>query len=218
MTINVLWEVIMYKVNSICSVIGMRSYTFPTQMQERQIRGMIHRLELELERAVSEGKIIFQSGMSMGADIWAAKAVLRLRESFPQIQLHCYLPCETQANHWPEQWREPYFEVLGEADEVYCMQQHYSKGSTARCSWEMLSRSSKAIILCGKKADGGITQAIDFCRNNNIEKKVIRQSGSGKLETINHGPVISLPDYIRPQTSSVYLAGFEMGISAIKRA
>lgn len=211
-------EVIMYIINSICSIIGMRSYTFPIQLQEQQIKGMIHKLDCELTKTVSEGKIIFQTGMSMGADIWAAKAVLRLRESFPQIQLHCYLTCETQANHWPEQWREPYFEVLGKADEVYCMQPHYSKGCSGRCSWEMLSRSSKAIILCGKKADGGITQAIDYCMSNDIEKKIIRQSGSGKPETITHGTIISLPDYIRPQTSSAYLAGFEMGISAIKRA
>lgn len=208
----------MHKVNSICSIIGMRSYTFPLETQSGKITEMIHKLEKEIARSAAKGRIIFQSGMSMGADIWATQAVLRLRESMPHIQLHCYLPCETQANQWAEQWREPYFEVLGKADEVFCMQQHYTKGCLNRCRWEMLSRSSMAIILCGKKADGGITQAIDYCVTNNIEKKIIRQSGSGKPVAISHGSFIELPDYIRPQTSSVYLAGLAKGMSAIRRA
>lgn len=213
-------------VNSICTVIGMRSYAFPDRSIgreiDREINRMIHNLDVELRTAVCDGKIVFQCGMAMGADIWAAKTILKLRREIPQIQLNCFLPCETQANQWAEHWREPYFEVLGEADEVFCLQSHFSRGCYYRRNLEMLCNSSRVILLYGTKADGGINQAIDYCKSNEIETRIIKVSDSElshtQADAPNDKPVIQFADYISSQTSSAYLAGLDIGISAIKRA
>lgn len=209
-------------VNSICTVIGMRSYAFPDEMRDSDIKRIIHKLDIELREAAYEGKIIFQCGMSMGADIWAANAILRLRCEMPQIQLHCFLPCETQANQWSEQWREPYFQALGEADEVFSLQSHYSRGCFYRRNREMLYSSSKVILLHGNKADGGITKAIDYCKANKIETRIIKASDAEnsalRADEPNDESVIQFADYISPQTSSAYFAGLDIGISAIKSA
>lgn len=208
----------MHIVNRNCSLIGMHSYAFPSEMQDSDIIELIHSLELELLEAVSDGQIIFQSGMSMGADIWAAKSVLKLKDELPQIQLHCYLPNENQANNWPEQWREQYFDILAEADEVFCMQNRYSKGCFYRRNWEMLTRSARVIMLYGKKADGGIKQAIDYCQAHDVKTRIIRQTDEGLLIQKSGEPIIQITDYINSQTSSVYFAGLDMGRSAIKSA
>lgn len=224
----------MHLINSICSIVGMRSYAFPEAMGDSDIKKMMQILDLELRKAVSEGMIVFRCGMSMGADIWSAKAVLNLRKVMPQIKLHCFLPCETQANQWSEQWREPYFQILAEADEVFCLQSHYTKGCFHRRNREMLSGSLRAILIYGTKADGGIAQAIDFCQSRGIETKIIKRSREEYIakqpddsialdpqyidHTLDNEPIIKITDYISSQTSSAYLAGLDMGISAINSA
>lgn len=208
----------MYLINRISTIIGMRLHTIPKDFREEARRGLLCQLETEVERAISEGQVVFQCGMSMGADIWVAGAILALKSRFPQIQLHCYLPCETQANYWPEQWREPYFEILARADEVFCLQYRYSRDAVYRRNREMVGKSSRLIVLYDKKIDGGMQRAIEYAKVKDLEIRTIHTPGPETALPEEGGRILALEDYMSSQISSVSPEGSEMGRSAIRRA
>jgi len=132
-------------------------------------------IERELRILINDGVSQFRVGMNMGVDIWAARRILRLRDfHFPHIRLHCYLPSETQANHWPELWREPYFDVLARADEVLILQGRYTRGCARRRNREMLKGSGLLLAVHDNVAEGGIDQAISYAESRGIETSVLR--------------------------------------------
>lgn len=210
----------MHIINRICTMIGMRLHTIPKGFGAEDRRSLLDQLELEVERAIADGQIIFQCGMSMGADLWMAGAILALKGRFPQIRLHCYQPCETQANYWPEQWREPYFEIMALADDVFCLQQRYSKDAVFRRNREMLARSARLIVLHDQKIDGGMQYAIDYAGERDLEIRTIRTPGAEAKMALpgEEGQILALEDYMSAQMSSVKPEGSGMGRSAIKRA
>lgn len=107
------------------------------------------RLELDyaIRRSIFQGYTIFLSGMTLGTEIIAAELVLKIRDEFPHICLHCYLPYEGQANKWSECWRERYFDALANADEVICLQAQYLPGCQEERQRLMTVRSSKLIVI-----------------------------------------------------------------------
>jgi uncharacterized phage-like protein YoqJ len=203
----------MREINTICSVVCAGGH----RLEEENLafhRAMMGRLmERELRIAINDGVCVFRLGMHMGADIWAAERIIALRDKhYPHIRLHCYLSCETQADHWPELWREPYFDVLAQADEVLVLQSRYSKGCKARQSREMLTGSGRLIALHDNVAEGGIDRTISYAERRGIETYV--------LQPLEGPPVPADLGYSksRRKVSSAYAAGSSMGRSAIKRA
>lgn len=83
-----------------------------------------------IEKQITENGVThFISGMAMGVDTFAAEAVLKLKEKYPQITLECAIPCETQAAKWSENWRERYYGIIARSDRETMLQTHY----TANC-------------------------------------------------------------------------------------
>ena len=210
----------MYIVKAICSIIciqahrlGAENLAFHREMMSKFIRR-------EIYEALGDDLGVFRVGLSMGADIWAAQVILKLRDTrFPHIQLHCYLPCETQANNWPEVWREPYFDVLAQADDVICLQNHYSKGCTHRRNQEMIAGAARLIALHDNVAEGGISQAVSYADLRGVETVVIKPLEGPDVPAHESGRLIELGTaQSRSQVSSTYSARFSGGRSAIKRA
>lgn len=199
--------------DTVCTIMGMRAYAFPRNMTKAYVKRLLHILEHELRKDIQNGYYIFQTGMDMGADIWCAGLICTLREEFPNIRLHCFLPCETQANHWTELWREWYFDVLARADEVYCLERYYSRGCTERRNIEMLARSGKLILLYDRAPSGGMRRAQDYAARRKLETASL--SPARRKDGTADGDA---PDYRSAQISSACLEGLSMGISAIKRA
>ena len=200
-------------VNTICSVVCPPAHRIEEENLafHRDRMGLL--IERELRIAVNDGVSVFRSGMHMGADVWAAERIIALRDRhFPHIRLHCYLSCETQADHWPELWREPYFDALAQADEVLILQARYSRGCKARQSREMLAGSGRLIALHDNVAEGGIDRTVSYAEGVGIETIVI--------QPLEGPPVPADLGYAksRRRVSSAYAAGSSMGMSAIKRA
>lgn len=114
---------------------------------KRAAEALYSELDFAIRRAIFQGYTIFLSGMTLGAEIIAAELVLKIREEFPHIKLHCYLPYEGQANKWSEGWRERYFDALANADEVICLQSQYLPGCQEERQRLMTARSSKLIVI-----------------------------------------------------------------------
>ena len=205
------------KIDATCSLIGIQAHRLDPDNLNFHRRMMGKLIERELRHAICDGVSIFRVGMHMGADIWAAQRIILLRDAqFPHIRLHCYLPCETQANNWPDIWREQYFDVLAQADWVFCPQSHYSRGCMQRQKQTMLIGSDRLIAIHDNVAEGGISQAVRYAEAREIETVVIRPLEGPdapfdlRAEQTRHQS--------RSQVSSTYSGRFSTGKSAIKRA
>lgn len=205
-------------VHKISAIIGMRPHNFPAEINGDYVKRLLYMLEEELRENIYQGCQIFQTGMNMGVDIWCADLICHMREEFPHIRLHCFLPCETQANYWPESWREQYFDILAKADRVVCLQRRYSKGCTHLRNAEMLAGVSRLIAVHNNIADGGIALAIDYASKKNIDTRILRPGGIMVSDDRGGGNVIPIRFYSSSHTSSAYLEGSFSGISAIRRA
>ena len=84
-------------------------------------------LEEKIDQAIADGYRTFISGCAMGVDLWAGQIVLRKKEAYPDIRLICANPWPGTAERWNASWRKQYTELLGEADEVVTICDHYHK-------------------------------------------------------------------------------------------
>ena len=213
----------MYTIKSqsnVCSIVGMPAYRLDTDLPDLLRQEIGKYIEREIRHAIQEGYTIFRVGMDLGADIWAAEFVAALRDRhFPHIQLHCHLPCETQANNWPEPWRELYFNTLATADEVYYLKRRFTRGCMARRMQKMIAGSAKLIAVHDNLAEGSVAHAIAYAEWLGIEAEVIRpfegpDAPAAVREALRRTPCNQINDQIR----STYSVGFSTSMSAIRRA
>lgn len=75
-----------------CTIAGMRPYKLPKGLD---ISMLVDKIEVEIRKSIFCGYNLFQTGMAMGVDIWAAEITLKLKREYRDIRLICVLPCET---------------------------------------------------------------------------------------------------------------------------
>lgn len=119
-------------------------------------------LEAAIRQAIAENFTIFRSGGAMGFDLWAAEAVLHLKAEHPHIQLHFILPCETQANDWPEEWRERYFDLLSQADAVAYIQAKYTGDCMFRRNRALVDGAQLVIAYYDDRETGGTAYTVRY--------------------------------------------------------
>lgn len=110
-----------------CAFTGHRPKSFPWKYDEtaRDCVLLKQTLAAEIAALAAQGVTDFLSGMALGADLWAAQAVLDLRRKNPAVKLRCILPCEGQERKWPAPAQEQYRSLLGQADEVVYVSRNY---------------------------------------------------------------------------------------------
>ena len=117
---------------NICCFIGRRSNNFhfgQDEVHEDCIRLKI-KMAVEIEKIRKKGVTTFLSGMAQGVDIWGAEIVLDLKRAYPdeEIRLIAVVPYKSQANRWPEDYRERYLRILASADETVILHEQYTRG------------------------------------------------------------------------------------------
>lgn len=112
-----------------CGFTGYRPSKLPFKNDEKSI-ACVHlktMLYKKIEAAIKDGFTRFICGFALGSDTYFAEAVIDLRERYPEITLEAALPCETQADRWPEKDRDRYFQLLAKCDrETYVSRKFYS--------------------------------------------------------------------------------------------
>lgn len=74
------------------------------------------RLCNSIEMMILEGYTHFISGGALGMDMYAAEAVLTLREQYPEITLEIAIPHDGQTAKWPQSLRDRAERIREEAD------------------------------------------------------------------------------------------------------
>lgn len=112
-----------------CAFTGHRPASYPWRYDEQAeaCKKLKAVLFSQIKALTEAGVTHFLSGMAQGADLWAAQAVLALREANPALNLHCILPCEGQADKWPPASQQLYHSILVRSNStVYTSHAYYS--------------------------------------------------------------------------------------------
>lgn len=112
----------------------------------------------------------FYCGMALGADTYAAEAVLQAKERFPEITLTAVIPCSDQDKPWADAQQCRYRELLALCDRIIAVSDQYEDGC-------MLKRDRALVELCdvlvavynGKP--GGTRYTVNYARKSG--RKVI---------------------------------------------
>lgn len=175
-------------VRKICAITGARREDFPEGLETEALRAGIERV---LRAFIFRKYTVFQTDMRRGVPLYAAESVLRLRREYPHIRLRCLLPCETQANNWPESWRERYFDVLAQADEVVLLHTRYAPGCYQSCARALLDRAQ------------GLLAAYHGEQLRSGRAYPLRRAAAGGLETM----LLSLQEYTGGAAGAAGAAG-----------
>lgn len=150
-----------------CAFTGPRPQNLPFGDNEKCLAfaRLSESIDEAILRAIDDSYRIFTSGGATGTDLWCAERVLKLKHVHPQIELHFCLPCETQANHWSEEWRERYFDLLAVANDVHYIQLRYSDDCMMRRNRTMIDSSSRLIaVYDGVQQTGGTAYTVRYAR------------------------------------------------------
>jgi len=114
----------------------------------------------QVGKLVAAGVTDFYSGMADASDVWLSQIVLDLRKENPALRLHCFLPCEGQADKWSAPAQERYHSILEYADSVDYISRKYYDGC-------MIDRSHRLVEAVGHLLavyNGERRQLYDMCR------------------------------------------------------
>lgn len=115
---------------------------------------------------------IFISGMALGIDMWAARIVLKLRETYPHIKLICAVPCLNHSSKWVESSKTEWKEIIAQADEVvYVTEEPYHPYLMQKRNEWMVDHAD-TIVAVWNGTKGGTANCVNYAADK--EKHVIR--------------------------------------------
>ena len=138
------------------------------ELPEKQV---ISWLAEQINQAVDEGYTDFITGMQRGVDIWAAEAVLKLRNEGKPIRLIAASAFRGMENRWESSWQDRYRSIITASDEVhYIFDKPGKKAFFARNHW-MVDHASRLIAVY-TGAPGGTKETIEYARK--LEREVVQ--------------------------------------------
>lgn len=93
-------------------------------------------------------------------DMYAAEAVLTLREQYPEITLEIAIPHDGQTAKWPQSLRDRAERIREEADVITWIAHEYTKRCLFDRNYYMVSHCS-VLLACFDGQAGGTAQTIE---------------------------------------------------------
>lgn len=140
-----------------------------------EIRRLVSLLVTEIQLSAESGYTTFITGVAKGIDLWAAKAVIELRDSRPNIKLVCAVPFKGYGDNWRGVDKWDLGLTLEAADEVVFICDRYERGCMRKRNEYMVDRSSKLIaVLDDYKSGTG--QTLRYAQKKGIDIRIINPS------------------------------------------
>ena len=157
-----------------CCFTGHRPDKLPWGLDENsaECRKLRIQIAIQLEALHSAGIAHFISGMALGCDLLFAEAVLAMREEYDDVTLEAAVPCDSQANSWPEEQKERYNAILSSCDTVTFVQHQYTPGCMLRRNRYMVDNSS-VLLACFNGSSGGTMNTLLYARRQGVKTIII---------------------------------------------
>lgn len=117
----------------------------------------------EIMRRAEQGYDTFYCGAARGMDIIFGHQVLLVKAlEHPEIKLVCVIPYEEQAKGWPEKWRDRYFGLLEQADDVVLLSNRYTCDCYQRRNRYMVDHSDAVLAVYNESGQGGTACTVAY--------------------------------------------------------
>lgn len=138
--------------------------------------GLTARLESAIMDLYHRGVLYYGAGGAVGFDCFAARTVLRLRESCPDMKLILVLPCLNQTRGWRAEDVAEYERIKGQADKVTYVSQQYTRDCMFKRNRHLVDNSGFCICYL-KKNRGGTAYTVDYARRQGITVVNLAETG-----------------------------------------
>ena len=130
-----------------CAFTGYRPAKLPFGENESDPRcvELKERLHDMIKDLIGKGYAHFLSGGAQATDLYAADAVLDLKDEFPWILLEMVIPFDGQADRWDEDYKARHARLLNEADIVTVISHKYTKWGC--CKTQNLQQPQKRSFI-----------------------------------------------------------------------
>ena len=157
-----------------CAFTGYRPQKLPFGFDEDDPRCIDFKARIAeaVEARACDGYTHFISGGALGMDLFAAEAVLKLREELPWITLEVAVPFEKQADKWNEEFKARYYRIIASADKVSIISSEYSKGCMFRRNRYMVDHAD-LLMAAYDSQPGGTAMTVEYARKKHIEIQII---------------------------------------------
>ena len=158
-----------------CAFTGHRPHKFPWKGDEADLRCVALKAVLaeQVEKLVAAGVTDFYSGMADGSDVWLSQIVLDLRKENPALKLHCYLPCEGQADTWSSSAQERYHSILGQANSVIYVSHKYYDGCMIARNHHLVEAAGRLLAVFNGVKRSGTGATLNYARKLGREILII---------------------------------------------
>ena len=158
-----------------CCFTGHRPNKLPwgdDESDERCVR-LKELITQKLEAAYDRGYRHFICGMAQGADFYFCEAAQALRDRRPGVTVEAAVPCEDQADKWPDPDRERYQYLLGRCDFETVVQRAYDRGCMLRRDRYMVDHASLLLAVYDGSPRGGAAYTVAYALRKGVEVEVI---------------------------------------------
>ena len=158
-----------------CSFTGHRPHKFPWKSNEfdPRCRALKDVLAVHVRKFVAAGVTDFYSGMADGSDVWLSQIVLELRKENPVLRLHCFLPCEEQADKWDASAQERYYSVLEQADSADYISRSYYDGCMIDRNHRLVEAAGHLLAVYNGERRGGTAATVRYAQKLGREILII---------------------------------------------
>lgn len=148
-----------------CSFTGYRPQKMPFGFNEDDPRcvDFKKRLRDSIIVLILNGYSHFLSGGANGMDLFAAEAVLDLKEQYPWIMLEMVIPFEGQATKWTPDYQERHARLLARADMVTLISHEYTKKCMIQRNRYLVNNADR-LFACYDGKPGGTAMTVDYAK------------------------------------------------------
>ena len=127
-----------------------------------------NKLERVIATLYQKGIRYYGAGGALGFDALAARTVIRLRESYPDMKLILVLPCLTQTRGWKPEDVAEYECIKAQADKVVYTAQQYTRGCMHRRNRHLVDNSSVCVCYLAKD-NGGTAYTVRYAEEKGLQ-------------------------------------------------
>lgn len=160
--------------NKICCFTGHRPSKLKGYKAEDN-KELLWRIRDEIVNHIENKNVdTFINGCALGIDLWSAKIILKLKETYPHIKLISAVPCLGQNNMWSDSDKNLWREVVNNSDKTVLTSEEDYKPYLMQVRNVWMCDNSDFVIAVYDGSGGGTGNCVKYAEKIKKEITIIK--------------------------------------------